>query len=390
MRVLPFVFVLVLATALGVLIHHDPGYAFFSYGDWSVELPLWLAILLIFVLIIAFLSLMWFMQILFSSFRVRSWWKQRQVKKAKINTHRGLMALVEGKLKQAEKFLMKSAKHSESPMLNYLSAAKAAEAAGATERRDRYLQMALSASNGSNMAIRLTQAQLQINHGELDESINTLKTLYEENPKNPEVLKLLAKLYDSLNDWQALFYLLPSLKKNQVFSYEALHQLEQKVYQGMLHKSADEGSDQLIKAFKDAPKSLQTDPNFVAFYVKELLARNLASEAEALLKGILKKNYHEDLVHLYGLATGQNIKKQLLFAESLLAAHPNDPVLFQTLGRLCLKNQLWGKAREYLEHSLTLKPSPETYADLGQLMERMGLLDKGNEYFRKGLFTAIV
>ncbi|HQW58531.1 MAG TPA: hypothetical protein PK583_06220, partial [Gammaproteobacteria bacterium] len=68
--------------------------------------------------------------------------------------------------------------------------------------------------------------------------------------------------------------------------------------------------------------------------------------------------------------------------------HFTNPILLLTLGRLCLANQLWGKARDYLEKSLNLMPLPETYAALGFLMEYLELREKSEEYYKKGLLLA--
>jgi HemY protein len=42
------------------------------------------------------------------------------------------------------------------------------------------------------------------------------------------------------------------------------------------------------------------------------------------------------------------------------------------LGRLSLRNELWGKAREYFETSLKLQRKRETLAELSRLNAHMG------------------
>jgi HemY protein len=55
------------------------------------------------------------------------------------------------------------------------------------------------------------------------------------------------------------------------------------------------------------------------------------------------------------------------------------------LGRLCLRQQLWGKARHYLETSIALKSNSAAYRELGQVMENLGHKSEALEYYRKGL-----
>ena len=41
-----FTILFIVAIFAGLVIVQDPGYAYFSYADWSLEMPLWLAALL--------------------------------------------------------------------------------------------------------------------------------------------------------------------------------------------------------------------------------------------------------------------------------------------------------------------------------------------------------
>ena len=53
--------------------------------------------------------------------------------------------------------------------------------------------------------------------------------------------------------------------------------------------------------------------------------------------------------------------------------------------RLCLRNELWGKARSYLETVISLRPSPEAYQEYGALLNQMGEADAAADAYRDGL-----
>ena len=55
------------------------------------------------------------------------------------------------------------------------------------------------------------------------------------------------------------------------------------------------------------------------------------------------------------------------------------------MGRLSFTNQLWGKARSYLETSLAIRPTPQGYQALGQLMQRVGDREAAARAFQRGL-----
>jgi HemY protein len=387
MRIWAFILVFALAVAFGVMIHQDPGYALFAYKDWTVEMPLWLAVVflvLIIILSIAFLSVT---NVLFSSSsRLRGWWLRHKQISARRNTARWLLELAEGRWKKAEKRLSSSAAHSDVPLINYLSAATAAEESGAVDRRDRYLQLAHGHAKGKEIAVRLTQAQLQHKHGDIEQSLSTLQLLYAENPNHPQVLKQLAAIYESIQDWDSLLALLPSFYKAKIFpNEEARSAMEQKIYLALLPEIARQGKKELTKFWKHAPNSVTGHLNCQKRYIELLHQQGGEEEAESLLRTWLKKNCQDPLLLLYGTIKGPSPKKQLAFAEELLKSQPNNPVLFLTLGRLSLSNQLWGKARDYLEQNIRLAPSAEAYALIAELMDRLGQPEKRDEYFRKGL-----
>lgn len=389
MRLWSFILVLALATGLGVLIRQDPGYALFSYGDWSVEMPLWITALLTIALVIVIMMVLWFINTVFSSSnKVKFWWKKHKLITARRLTYRGLLELEEGRWQKAEKALIESATYSDTPVINYLSAAKAAEGSGSVERRDRYLQLAFEASSGSDVVVRLTQAELQHKHGELEKSIRTLQRLHQEHPTHPKILRLLSSLYESTNEWQLLLELLPDLRKADIFPKETLDHLQQTIYCRLLPTYENKNQAALIQFWNDAPRIIQRDPVIVSEYAKVLMKFKAFEEAENILRYTLKKTWSDELIYLYGMIEGPLAKKQLKFAESFLENYPRNPYLLLTLGRLSLRNQLWGKARDYLEDSLNIAPEPETYAELAQLMGYLGESTKQEEYFKKGLLSA--
>ena len=105
-----------------------------------------------------------------------------------------------------------------------------------------------------------------------------------------------------------------------------------------------------------------------------------ADKAEAAIRIALQQTWDDELVLLYGLAAGADPERQLVVAESWVKEKPNDPKLLLTLGRICLMNQAWPKAREYFETSLRLQRSPEVYGELGRLCVAMGDSERGGEY----------
>ena len=60
-------------------------------------------------------------------------------------------------------------------------------------------------------------------------------------------------------------------------------------------------------------------------------------------------------------------------------------MLHLTLGRLCAREELWGKARHHMIRSLEIEPTVGGYDSLGQLLERKGELEIAMACFRNAL-----
>jgi len=56
-----------------------------------------------------------------------------------------------------------------------------------------------------------------------------------------------------------------------------------------------------------------------------------------------------------------------------------------SLGRLCLRSQLWGKARAYLEASVGNDGPVAAYRELARLLEHMGEPEKALSIYRQAV-----
>jgi HemY protein len=391
-RFMMLLLILIVSVLLGLKIAEDPGYAFFSYQHWSVEMPLWFAILaLIFLFLASYFLLRLFDSIDFSLYRWKMWLRWRRKHKSYSKTNRGLVELIEGDWKNAEYYLMEGIPQSDAPLINYLAAATAAHERGAYDKRDTYLRKAHDFVPHAEIAIGLTQAQLQFKQGQLEQTLATLRHLHRIAPKNKIVLKLLERVYVHLSDWQDLLELLPSLRKAKLITDEQLQIFEKKIYREQLISAVKNQDANKLRAIWNAmPRALQKDPELIGCYAEQMSSfSETATEINALLLKAIKKTWNSDLVKLYGLIVIPGTAKQLTTAEGWLKEHPQDPVLLLTLGRLSVRCQLWGKARDYYAHSLKITAAPDASAEYGQLLEQLGEQNAAVQVYRQGLLCVI-
>ena len=161
------------------------------------------------------------------------------------------------------------------------------------------------------------------------------------------------------------------------------------LHAGLL-RQAGTGQDPkaLETAWRKTPRKLKKKNSLIGTYVSEHVRFGGGSDCETVLQRALKRDWDPELVRLFGLVEGRNLKRQLAFAEGCLDRYPEDPHLLLTLGRLCIKNHLWGKARSYLEQSLQILPDPVTCRELATLLEQQGEHEAAGACYREGLNLA--
>jgi HemY protein len=90
-----------------------------------------------------------------------------------------------------------------------------------------------------------------------------------------------------------------------------------------------------------------------------------------VIEDALAEHWDASLVLAYADCRGGDALGRIAHAEKWLAQHPQDESLLLTLGRLCREQQLWGKARSFLEASLAILPTHAAHVELADLLEEL-------------------
>ncbi len=214
-----FITVVLFSILLGLYIKQDSGYILISYKTWIIELSLWLGVIFILLTVVVMHKLLSFLSfILDIPQRTKLWFRNHQQKKAYSQTSDGLLKLAEGNYKKAEKLLIRAAKNQYKPLINYLTAARAAQGLFDINKRDEYLRKAFECSPKSGLSIGLMQADLQLKNKEHEAALATLNHLQMEYGNNKLVLKQLLIVFIKLKDWHNVIRLLPELARYRLYS----------------------------------------------------------------------------------------------------------------------------------------------------------------------------
>jgi HemY protein len=254
---------------------------------------------------------------------------------------------------------------------------------GQDERRDRWLRQAYENLPEAANAVLLTQAELQLDQAQYEPALATLRQIEENSPNHSHALALLGRLYYRLEDWPHLSVILPKLRKYGRLDDATLSKWSLRVYQEDLESAAD--GDTVMAAWKKIPKEQKKDIGLLESYYSSLIRTGMHDKAEKDLATDLRREWRPGLVRLFGIVEGNDAPRQLKKAENWLKNHGDDADLLLAAARLCLRNELWGKARSYLETVISIRPTPEAYQEFGRLLNQLGEGDAAADAYRAGL-----
>jgi HemY protein len=386
---------LLIGTGLALGLEYDLGYIRISLGSYLVETNFWVGLGLFIALVLLSIFLLGAARRLFHGGGMVSGWLARgNQRRARRRTTQGMLAMAEGNWPRARKLLTSSASHADMPLINYLAAAHAAAETGDHEAVDELLRKGFESTPGSDMAVGLQQAQLQLSGNRLEQALATLVRLRKQAPHHPFVLKLLKTVYVQLEDWRELSRLLPELRKRDLLEKDELDQLERTSWRNLMQQAATDCRRQetgnralepLTRLWDELPDAMRRDEHIIREYSALIASLGDEAQAETLLRKVLRNHWSDELINLYGRLEGTKPEEQLILAEQWLKDRPNNPELLLALGRISLRNELWGKAREYFETSLRLRRSRETLAELSRLNAHMGEKDTSIKLLMQGL-----
>lgn len=382
-----FLFIILgLGLFAGTLFSDQQGYVLISFANTTTEM----SVTTLVIFMIATLAALFLLEFIIKrSLRATSatwnWFSIRKLKRARRYTNEGIIKLLEGDWKAAEKKVTRWANHHDMPLLCYLIASEAAQGMGDDSKREKYLVLA-EQQKGHSLAVEITKIRQMVRNQQYADAHSQLEHLKGRYPNNSIVISLLKKTYVGLKLWGALDELLPRLKKNKLISDEEYHQL---FYQAQLGKMKEIGSQQgvegLLSYWTHLPKKLKQDDSVVQLMVEQLILHNGDSEAYIILRDSIKQTPSNKLLPLITQVNLPDIHPAVVMLEGLAKKHPNNPEINSTLGQLYLREQRWMEAQHAFEAALQQRVSISDYSYLAEALEQQNMKQAAGEVSRKAL-----
>ena len=391
---------LIVALLLGAasiwVMQSDSGYILLSFNNTTIEMTIWVGILLYLAVTALGAWLLLLFKWLSDAGGLRQWWVLRRSKQHGNKTAQGLILFADHDWKQASEMLLSGAGRSSMPDVNLLFAARAAAENNQIDQA-RILLEQLKVSHPKAKALAdKTLAEMLILNEQLEEAVQLLQPIAARKPGDRGVLRLLSDTYYLMGDWSSLQKLLHDLNYYKAINPSNMKTLEQDVYANLLSNftpnpdfTLQEKKDQAGDLWELIPKRLRNDAELICGYFDALQQVNDTDRVQLLMVKTINKHWHPELVERFGQLETSAPEKQLLAAEKWLLDHPEDAVLLVALGSICCQLRFWGKARDYFSVALRLQPNAATYLRLADVFAEMGDQAESNLMYRHGLRVSV-
>jgi len=369
----------------------DSGYVLFYYPPYRIEMSM---VFFGVAALVSFLVLYFSFRLLASALdlpaAVRAWRARRRRERAHAALAAALQAFYEGRYARAEKEAAVAFESGPVPGVAALLAARAAHQMRDFERRDRWLERA-DASGDSLQAARLvSRAELALEDRDFTAARDALRDLHGAGPKHVATTRLLLRAERGAGAWDEVLRLATQLSKRDAISPALAEEYKVQATVELLARSADDRGG-FERRWRGIAAGDRVQPRIAAAGARHATALGLTRLARDIIENALAAEWVPTLVALYGeLPEGidqetriAEARTRIERAERWLLERERDALLLAALGRLCAQAELWGKARSFLEASLSFEESRAARIELARLAERLGQADEAQRHFRK-------
>lgn len=375
-----------LAVGLTVAARYNSGYVLVVLPEHRVELSVNFALILIFIAFLGFYIVARLVLLaLDMPARAREYRRAQDESRARRTLQDALKAFFQGRHSRAARIAREAIDLGETPALALTVAARASHELRAYQARDDYLQQMERLAPQEAELRAMTRAELLLEERRYHDALQALASLPD---KHTGALRLELRAQQLAKNWDQVLALLPQLEKRKVFDQSVVDQLRHYAQAENLKRKASD--PKALRAYWErlAPTD-RRDGRLAAAAAQAFLALGGCAEAHRIIEDSLEANWNAALLPLYVECLPRDTRKHLERGEAWLQKHPGEPVLLLALGLICMKQELWGKARSYLEASLAVEPTHTAYIKLGELLEKLGKPDEASAAYRRGLDQAL-
>jgi HemY protein len=243
----------------------------------------------------------------------------------------------------------------------------------------------------------MTAIELSIDGHEPGLALDAVKELNASGTRHIHALRLALKANQRAKNWPEVLRLVRLLDKRNAIHPALSRRLREMAYEDLLTSQAHD-TESIRRVLASIPAEDRLQPFVAIRAARALNAKGLHDEARSVVEKALAAEWDERLVRAYGNSAGTEGSPALLAqierCEEWAQTRPTDAELALTLGTLCLRQKLWGKAQRHLEHALSDATEPETVREahlkLAQLHEALSQTEQAAMHYRQCALATIL
>lgn len=374
---------LAVAVALGARL--NDGYVLLVMPPWRAEVSLNLFVLALLAVVVVSYGVLRGLALTFGlSRRVREYRVRRQREKSGQVFQDAVRLLFEGRFGQAMKKAMEAHAAGTAPGLSALIAARAAQRMREPGKQQDWLQRAKLDDPRTEAATLMLEAEMMNEARGFGEALAALARLQKTQGRHIAALRLELRARQGIGDWDGVLKLTRQLAKRDALPPEVIGEIRIQAHlANIARRSGDLG--QLTAYLRNLPAE-ERCRRVVQAAASALVALGDSREAQKLIENLLEDGdaagWQPELLTIYGRLAGGEQLARIARAEAWLARHPDDARLLMALGRMCIRQRLWGKAQSYLEASLAVGETQEAHLELARLCDQLEKTEEANTHYR--------
>lgn len=370
----------VLAAAIAVGLHYSQGYVVALAPPWRVDMPL------NFFLLVVLLAL-WLahrggrlaQRLRDFPERVRAYRERRAEIAALRGLREALKALFEGRFARAERAALRAQAAAPVAGLSALVAARAAHRMQEYQRRERWLERAEGDAELATARLVLS-AEMWAEQRDSVRALQVIEQLHETGARHIHAMRIALLAHLQSRHWRDALRIVRALDKHHGLPAPASAAYKALAYRGLLRESAEDATA-LARVWSAVPNADRKAPELALEAARCFNRLGRGDEAAAALEAALQHHWNESLLDEYARCT-INVGVALARVEKGIHQHGRTAASLRCLGRICLRDSLWGKARAYLEESWRMDASADTALALAELAESVGDAQMASQWYR--------
>ncbi|MFZ5503679.1 MAG: heme biosynthesis HemY N-terminal domain-containing protein [Pseudomonadota bacterium] len=364
---------------------HSPAYLLLVYPPYRIELSFLLFILLLLLLFAIVYALL---RLLSIAMRLPEKVRSFRLARAQARSHKllqnAITAFLEGRYAAAERASSDAMAMDDSYELHSIIAARSAHELRQYDKRDTYLSAAAEKSHGEATMRLMAASKFMLDQHDPRGALDALQQLHKAGAKGRlGRLAMEMQAQQQLGNWDEVLKALEQLEQRAAIDATAASRLRQ---QAWLEKIRQQDSLSGLTACIDKiPAEFRRRNQVCGAAVRALMKYGDGSLAQQLLADSLNANWDGELVALYGDCVADDAVAQIEQAKKWLDSNRQDAGLLLALGKLHIRQQLWERAKSYLDASVSIRPTEAAWVALAEVAERLGDSAAASRYLRQAM-----